>query len=69
MMALTALGKKLSLSLFVVVRMFLYRLPDGSGTNSLWPGWLGSMAMDLALFMIRLAYIESRSGRGQPTMP
>ena len=46
MMALTALGKKLSLSLFAVVRMFLYRLPDGSGTNSLWPGWLGS-AMEL----------------------
>uniref|UniRef100_A0A3B5LTT9 GOST seven transmembrane domain-containing protein n=1 Tax=Xiphophorus couchianus TaxID=32473 RepID=A0A3B5LTT9_9TELE len=52
-MALTAVGKKLFLSLFVVVRIFLYRLPDGSGTNSLWPGWLESMAMDPALFLTR----------------
>ena len=47
--AFTALGKKMFLSLVVLVLMFLYRFPDGSGTNSLLHGWVGSLAMRPAL--------------------
>ena len=43
--AFTALGKKLFLSLVVLVLMFLYHFPDSSGTNSLFLRWVGSLAM------------------------
>lgn len=40
-MEVTALGKKLFLSLFVRDFIVLYLRPEGSGTNSLWPGMSG----------------------------
>ncbi|XP_075336644.1 uncharacterized protein LOC142397186 [Odontesthes bonariensis] len=43
--AFTALGNKLLLSLAVLVLMFLYSFPKGNGTDSLLPGWVGSLAM------------------------
>ena len=67
-MAFTALEKKLSLGLVVLEFMNLYHFLDGSGTNSLCPGWVGSAAIRLAFLWSLPAYIESRSGSGLPTI-
>ena len=45
----TALGKKLSLRLFVLVRMDLKRLPEGNRLKRWKPGWVVSFKMFLAL--------------------
>lgn len=48
----TALRKKLSFSLLVMVLMFLYLFHERRGTNRPWPRWVGSVAMSLALFVL-----------------
>lgn len=46
-----AWGKQLLFSLFVWDVNILNRLPEGSGSNSEWPGWVGSVVMPLAFFL------------------
>lgn len=48
-MDFTVLGKKLFHSLLVLVFMFLYHSLEGSSINSPLPGWVGSVAIHLAL--------------------
>lgn len=51
------------------VFMYLYLFLDGSGTNSSYPGWLGSAAIWLAFLWSLPAYIESRSRPGDLCLP
>ena len=53
-MEATALGKKLFFSLLVRDFIDLNRLPDGSGSNSEWPGCVMSLMILLAFFCSRL---------------
>ena len=50
----TAFGKKLSLSLFVLASMDLKRLPEGNRLKRWKPGCVLSFRMDLALLRQRL---------------
>ena len=61
-MAFTALGKKVPLSWVVLEFVNLYLFLDGGGTNSSYPGWVGSAAIQLAFLWSRPEYIESRYG-------
>ena len=65
-METTALGKKLFLSLFVFVRIALYRLPDGNRSNRQCPGCVVSLLMLEAFFFNRLVWTLSRLGRSVP---
>ena len=49
----TAFGKKLSLSLFVLARMDLKRLPEGNKLKRWKPGWVVSFRMFLVLLRQR----------------
>ena len=60
-------GKKLSFSLFVLQASDLYRLPEGSLSNSLLAGWEQSATILFALSRLRVAASVSIWGRGQPT--
>lgn len=48
-MDFTALGKMLCFSVEVQALMFLHLHPEGGGTNSLCPEWVGSVATPQAL--------------------
>ena len=61
----TALGKKLSLSLFVLARMDLKRLPEGNRLKRWKPGCVVSFRMFLALLRQQELLMVLKEGRGQ----
>ena len=62
----TAFGKKLSLSLFVLASMDLKHLPEGNRLKRWKPGCVLSSRMDLALLRQRELYMMDMGDRGQP---
>ncbi len=62
----TAFAKKLFFNLFVLDFKTLYLFPDGKETNILYPGWVWSTIMLLALVRNLLTYIVSRLGSSVP---
>ncbi len=55
----TAFAKKLFFNLFVLDFKTLHLFPDGKGTNIMYPSWVGSTIMLLALVRNRLTYTVS----------